>query len=490
MDSFDLHMTARTVARRTVRYIGLVMTRRLPAPMVRAIADQLPPLIKARLRNIIFSVPSSPPEVEGPLKTLVQNALLSVKDFDSELGWLVPQQIQTAPVIRPRLTLNLHRLLFNLIKSFRSRPSFVVLLNALTHGGAELYAVSLYKALVSIYGPNAVAMIVTDQRKDTARDWLPTDATVLFLDDLQPALDLVSKGYLLRHLFALMRPRAVFNVNSRALWDSLPAYGGTIRAFTSVYSTMFCYDYRGDGAKGGYGAFSFRDNLKHHDGVLLDNEAFRRQLIEDYGVPPSQQAKMHTLYTPLQDLRDDGASLPPGGPNQNTILWAGRFAFQKLPLLALEIARLCPEYAFHFHGEGDPALTEQMKAAAPSNVTFFGRFASMEALLREGYGLMLYTSITDGVPTVIQGAARFGVPIVAGEVGGIPELVRPDTGWPVARASDAAAYATAIRHAMQDSEERERRAGRMRKLVVQQHNPARFAVALRALVEETSRDPL
>lgn len=481
---------ARAAVRRTIGRLGFVLARRLPTPVVRSIANRLPPLLKARLRNIIFSVPGSPPGMEGPLKDLVQSALLSVKGFDSELGWLVPSQIQTAPVIRPRLTLNLHRLLFNLVKSFRSRPPFVILLNALTHGGAELYAVSLYRALASIYGPSAVAMIVTDQRKDTARDWLPAEATVLFLDDLQPALDLDAKGYLLRHLFALMRPRAVFNVNSRSLWDSLPAYGGAIRAFTALYSTMFCYDYRADGAKGGYGAFSFRDNLAHHNGVLLDNEAFRRQLIDDYGVPPSEQAKMRTLYTPLQDLRDHDAPVLASGPNRKTILWAGRFAFQKIPLLALEIARLCPEYTFHFHGEGDPMLTEQMKAAAPSNVVFFGRFASMEVLLRQGYGLLLYTSITDGVPTVIQGAARFGLPVVAGAVGGIPELVRPDTGWPVAPADEASAYAAAIRHAMHDDGEREQRAARMLELVTQQHDPARFAIALKTLVEETSRDPL
>jgi glycosyltransferase involved in cell wall biosynthesis len=80
----------------------------------------------------------------------------------------------------------------------------------------------------------------------------------------------------------------------------------------------------------------------------------------------------------------------------------------------------------------DPALRDRVR--------FLGYRSDVPTLLRAA-DLVLHTSLEDALPTTLIQALAVGVPIVATDVGGIPDIVTPDVGRLVPARSDAIAGA-------------------------------------------------
>jgi glycosyltransferase involved in cell wall biosynthesis len=80
----------------------------------------------------------------------------------------------------------------------------------------------------------------------------------------------------------------------------------------------------------------------------------------------------------------------------------------------------------------DPALRDRVR--------FLGYRSDVPTLLRAA-DLVVHTSLEDALPTTLIQALAVGVPIVATDVGGIPDIVTPDVGRLVPARSDAIAGA-------------------------------------------------
>ncbi|QDT55373.1 Glycosyl transferases group 1 [Caulifigura coniformis] len=114
----------------------------------------------------------------------------------------------------------------------------------------------------------------------------------------------------------------------------------------------------------------------------------------------------------------DAFSPPAENAERRGVLWIGRYdRFHKRPLLALEIARNCPEIPFLFViNDGDPAVAEELRRSKPENVSVVdfvprpempGRFRSAAAFLSTG------SLEHEGFPNVLLEAAAAGLPIVS-----------------------------------------------------------------------------
>ena len=75
-----------------------------------------------------------------------------------------------------------------------------------------------------------------------------------------------------------------------------------------------------------------------------------------------------------------------------------------------------------------------------------------------------------GLPTILIELAVAGTPIVASAVGGVPELVDGDTGWPVTEVDDPQAYVQALRAMIDAPTERMLRAERLRERAWARHS--------------------
>lgn len=149
-------------------------------------------------------------------------------------------------------------------------------------------------------------------------------------------------------------------------------------------------------------------------------------------------------------------------------LAVGRFTEQKdFPNLFSAIASRGVRSRLWMVGDGE--LRAELEALAvrlgiADDVTFLGRRSDVADLMSAADGYVL-SSAWEGLPMVLLEAAATGLPAVATAVGGVPQIVRPDTGRLVP-AGDPAALAAAMSEVEELSPERLREMGELGRAAV------------------------
>jgi glycosyltransferase involved in cell wall biosynthesis len=102
---------------------------------------------------------------------------------------------------------------------------------------------------------------------------------------------------------------------------------------------------------------------------------------------------------------------------------------------------------------GDGPTAQALRGGAPTNVEFRPTVAPAEvpALIREARAVLLPSRWYEAQPRVILEAYAAGVPVVASDIGALPEAVSPDSGLLVAP-GDAGAWADAVGKLLDDRE--------------------------------------
>jgi glycosyltransferase involved in cell wall biosynthesis len=117
------------------------------------------------------------------------------------------------------------------------------------------------------------------------------------------------------------------------------------------------------------------------------------------------------------------------------------------------------------------------------NISRCGAYADFSIIAENGYFCFLYTSLFDGIPTVILEAAGLGLPIIAPDVSAIGEfVVDGTTGILLESCIDdqemANAYVTAAIQLADDAEMRARMAGAAYDQVINVHSTRPYTKAL------------
>ena len=110
------------------------------------------------------------------------------------------------------------------------------------------------------------------------------------------------------------------------------------------------------------------------------------------------------------NLEDDGKPL---------VGWIARVTGVKNPMRALEVADALPDTRFVMVGGGD--LLDQVKAAAPANVSVIGWAEAAD--LFGATDIILSTSENEGMPVALIEAQLAGKPVVATDVGSVSEVI-------------------------------------------------------------------
>lgn len=354
-------------------------------------------------------------------------------------------------------------------------------------GGADLVAGLLAAALLRIRPAERVLILRTDNPHFERADWLPEAADCVDMSDLRAALSEPEAQTLLRVLFRGVAAQRVFNVNSRLCWTSLRDNHANMAASHANYAYLFCWDQTPDGRRVGYPAEFFADTVASITGFLTDTEYLKTELTAQYRLAPLMQGKILPLATPMQaSLRSVAiareiaqATVPPAP----CVLWAGRLDRQKRFDLVCDIALLMPDVVFRCWGapllDAPPDLTQ-----LPANMVMEGIFESFDELPLSEAGAWLFTSSWEGLPTTIIELAVRGVAVVASAVGGVPELIGPDTGWPVPPEAEAADYAVALRAALADPRGAAERAEALQRRVAERHASVAYDAALARLLDQ------
>ena len=107
-----------------------------------------------------------------------------------------------------------------------------------------------------------------------------------------------------------------------------------------------------------------------------------------------------------------------------------------------------------------------------------GSFDHFDDLPLEQAGAWLFTALWEGMPTTLIELATRGVAVVGSAVGGVPELIQPECGWPIQPGAGTDEYVSALQQALSDPPEAATRAEALQRRVAKQYNEAAYDAAL------------
>lgn len=324
-------------------------------------------------------------------------------------------------------------------------PDILFLIPWLVPGGADQGVLHHVNAALAA-GKN-VLVITTIDRKSSWKHRLPQQVKLIELGELGRDLSESQRLSVLTRIVLQSPAKIIHIINSPLGWDMLKQYGRSLNAVDKhVFASVFCDDYDYHGALRSYAQMYFVDCWKFLRGVMCDTRWYPEDLKRQYGVSLD---KVSTVYFPVHV----GAAPIYRSVSEPRILWAGRFTTQKRVDLLIGIARLLPEVAFDVYGyavhDYEREIEQEMRKLP--NVTVYGAFDSLESVVaKNSYSLLLYTSGWDGLPITLLDATIAGLPVVASAVGGVPEFISEETGYPVWDHDSPSAYVQRINEAMAD----------------------------------------
>jgi len=348
------------------------------------------------------------------------------------------------------------------------------LLPDLCVGGAIREAANVARAASESLPLGSVAVITTDGGPLSVRHWFPESVECVALQrEYGPAVDSDEVAVTIANLIAVLRPRVVINVNSRAGWLAYRDYGKALSSFTRLRAMLFCRDHTDDGKFGGYADEFLLDSIDVLDLVVFDNCAFLDEIVSQYCVLESDLYKLQVLYHPAPVW---GVS-PTKHRDVSRVLWVGRISKQKAPGLLAGVASRCPDLVFDVFGLPNDDRTVRRFGLDQDNINLCGILADPSQVIPEQYGAFLFTSEYEGLPNVLLEIGALGLPIVASAVGGVDELIKPGCGWAIPATAGVDDYVGALRQAL-DPELGEIAALRLWEELADRHSWDPFVAAL------------
>lgn len=218
--------------------------------------------------------------------------------------------------------------------------------------------------------------------------------------------------------------------------------------------------------------------VKH---VISVSELCRRDFVSTYSFPKSRISMVPIGVEAVDDaVRPVPQDLAAAFQNRTVLVHVASFVPEKNHLGLLRIVEqlvskidnvLCLLV-------GDGKLRPSIEAAIrerklQDHVSLLGYRADVLSLMTHARAVVL-PSLIEGLPAVILEAMQCGTPVIAYDVGGISEIVRPgETGWLV-RAGDERSFALAIEEALKETN-REKVTRRAREMTIREFNNADIA---------------
>lgn len=360
-------------------------------------------------------------------------------------------------------------------------------LGAITHlfvgpaapaGGAEQMTVFMCQG-VNRLRPDALMLLVTNASSDDPPPWEGLPAPVVHLGLLRHVPAWAADDFsvrLLRELTLLVQPGCLHVINNVQAWEMVQAFGSELSQSIRLYGSVFARSYSvRDGFLPVFTRYA-KPCLPWLSALFSDNQT----VLDEVDVATGRE-RMYCLPSPcrieLSMLGHDHDNLLLKSAPRPRVLWAGRVCPEKNPEIFMALAALFPSCDFIMSGGHEDHYLCTVDAAA--NLTFTGQYLSPLEWLRQGrVDALVFTSFWEGLPNVLLEAGALGIPIIAGLVGGVGELLTAQTGYPLPAWSELDAYRTALEKLLAEPEEASRRALAMRELIGRRHTMSAFLEAV------------
>ena len=364
-----------------------------------------------------------------------------------------------------------------------ARAKHVICVNRARFGGAARIEGHLARSLVARDGAENVLVVTTDKSGPMPDGKFPEGVRVVDYADIAADLKPMERERMLAEFLRVLHPEAVYNINSRLMWDILGPYGKALAASMRLYACLLCNERTDLGHWTGYPLRRFYRHFDQLSGVITDSHFLARELRTRYLLPPEWAHRVQVLSNPVDGAIAVAARPEPG--NRPRIFWAGRLDAQKRPDLVAAIAGLMPEADFHLWGE--TVMGGGLPEELPENLHLEKAYERFTDLPLEQADLWLYTAAWDGVPTMLLEVAMTGVPLVGSDVGGTTEVLRDGMARAMPPEATAEDWVLAIRAVLGDPDTAREQALALRETLLAERNAETHAAAVDRLLRETGR---
>lgn len=355
-------------------------------------------------------------------------------------------------------------------------------------GGAERAMIGYARAAAQ-RGLPSLAVFTDDGPRATLPD-RSTRFDVLDLAEAAPGWGPAYRQALLQLVLQAFQPSLVHIVNSAAGWSLLESAPPRLLPATHVVASIFSLPISQAGVVGGFAAESLFHAMGRLDAVLSDNARFaaeapgmlgltnRRKMF--HVVPNASRLEgLLQLEQSISLIKARRESLR--SASKMRVVWAGRLDTEKRLDILIQVAeQLGDGCDFEIYGTevlgGQPFIS--VLQSLP-NVTLRGGFET--PLEWDAPGLahaFLFTSAWEGMPNVLLEAAYLGIPVVASDVGGVAELITPETGALISADAGAEGYSAALRWIRDNPDSAAGKAELLTRRTSQRHSAASMAEAL------------
>lgn len=266
------------------------------------------------------------------------------------------------------------------------------------------------------------------------------------------------------HLFAILR-----RVRPEVLAFNTPRavlIGALASRFTSTRARIIFRRVSFPLRKGIFTRFKYTCSI---DCIVAISKSIQLQL-QACGIPAS---KIKTIYEGIDlSLYPRRTGLPPLFVDRPIVVGTVAYLSREKGLNYLvEAASMIPDVRkrvrFSIVGDGEcrQALKEQVKQLQLGDVFRFAGFHSDTSQFMKSFDIFALPSLSEGLSSAILEAMATSLPIVASEVGGIPELVKNEDNGLLIPPGDPAALARAIQQLVDHPEEARRMGERGRNRV-------------------------
>lgn len=410
-------------------------------------------------------------EAEDHIGKFVANetlpSLVALSDLEA---WLDPfsfwnQDVIHYNVLSPERDTKIWRALLD-SGIFDRRWDVVFILPWVRRGGADLVALKHVRACSDL-GLNVCVITTLDAENEWA-ERTPKNVPILPFGELAKELSEDIKLEVFHRLLIELQPKAIHNVNANLFWKILTRNGLSIRSNTRVICSLYCQDYNSAGSSVGYDRYVDLCD-RHIDYYVTDNTVYANYLSEKLGVMTS---KIITVRYPIE-IGSVNATKN-NYEELRKVLWASRLDYQKGFGILRSVAASAPELDFHFFGEVMLDQFDISELEFSRNLVYRGKFAHVQEIDPDEFDCFLYTARWDGLPNIVLEMGMKGLPIISFTTGGLTDVVKEETAFPIEEISIGAVRTALIEFYKGEEKEWQKRTKRMRQLLVREHTSAKF----------------
>ncbi|THG30818.1 glycosyltransferase [Naasia lichenicola] len=438
--------------------------------VTRPIARRLTGWLSSDIRSVIYRTARwtaraitgrGATETIGEIPPRVLSALHAASELDPSISWAA-YRFQTTPVWHARDD-GYAEIIEAALERLPSQGGAIVAVPWVGIGGADLVSLNYARALqASERFSGKTSFLGTFLEERTRLDLIPDDIPYVHLHKRWLAFPPHVRRRLIAQIIILARPELLVSVNSFHVTESLQDHAAQITDGTRVFATLFAFDRIGDGFPvNPITDDSQRDYLDHIDGLITDN-TMTAALIEEILALPRDHILVHRQ--PAAGERpastgwaaSDDTAFTAAHPFR--LLWPHRLDEEKRPDALIAIAQELTRRKLPAVVEiwGQRVLTGEgdglMKNLARAGVLYRGPYSGgLSGIDLSGYHTLLLTSKSEGLPLVLVQALQMGLPVLASNVGGVPDIIIDgETGLLTAGPDDAVGYADAVERLMAD----------------------------------------